>query len=584
MYCFHCFVLILLFQCSVSAEKESPRLRYSYDQLELLHDRGSIVGSNFGAAVAISSKYLLVGSIGDGENRYKRSGSVSVYSTSKWKLLEKLTPLSRGSSYQFGTSVAISASEHTAIIGSPGGKKLINGFSTNCGIVHIFDIDKATGHYKEIIELYPEDGQQYDEFGRVVAIYSKLVLVGAAYHDDGRGAVYMFELQGGTWKQTSILSSALNGAIYFGHSLAIDSSTIAIAALHGNNGTEHSSVFIFERNDKVPTWLQTARIYPSNSDPGQEFGVSLAVNNRILAVGARYYSHVEDKGGAVYIFEKDSALHAWSESSVLVPSKAQPLGFFGDTVALTRDILAVGSFGYTSPSPTIVGAVYVYDRGQSSVFSESAILLASHGSNNDFFSKSLVVYEKIVIVGASGDDLDALNSGSVYHFDLTKSYITSTKDGEEERRDHESLIVAVSLLLPFVVFSLCCVYYPGCQKPRRRLLKKYFGISSGNHKKRRRSRDIGSMEHSPVRLDDSISGYEHGEGRREFLQGDQSSPIDNPMLGDIETVSFSADSNLETVPFQNERYVDEKLQNDLIMSSPKSYLDKPKMNDIDLFI
>ena len=547
------FMLLLYWICviSISTRGESA-IRYSYDDKELLYDREGRLGSFFGTSVALNHQFLLVGSIGDGEATFKRSGSVYVYDTLKWNFLQKITPSDRGANYQFGTSIAMDEGDSTAVIGSPYAHIQIDGISVNSGLAHVFEVDKLLGLHREVIELYPFDGVQYDEFGKSVAICQNTIAVSSAHHDDGKGAVYIFNKNRKVWKNQSVLSIFNDDAIYFGHSLALTDKIIAVSSLRGNDARERSSVFVFSRpSTEGGIWSQNSRLFPSRGSPGDEFGISVSLRGDILAVGSRYDSFLNDKAGSVYMYGK-SETDEWSETSILSAGENKAMGFFGDTVGIGDHIVAVGSFGWSGEdSDDIVGAVFIFSARPDNQWSEKTILLSSHGNNNDFFSKALAVYGNYIAVGAAGDDIPAMNSGSVFHFDLAAKYRQSQGNEDEiEMESHTMLWSAVILL------SICCCcgivgYFPK-NKWVRRFCKKTFGISVSKKKsghRRRHIRDINDMPHQPLKMDESSSGFDSAEYMSEDSVSDAgkcSSSIDLEHIdGEIESISLPGDNDFD---------------------------------------
>lgn len=500
--------LILPVASSIETDRSDRVLRYSNDEQELLHDPQSYTGSFYGTSVSLNKKYLAVGSIGDGQAPYKRSGSIYLYSTSKWQLVQKIVPVERGANYQFGSSLALCEESSTLVVGSPYAKADVNGANINCGVVHIFELDNFLDLHIQVLHLTPGDGKQYDEFGKAVAINRDTIAVAAAYHDEGRGAVYMYHRVNKLWQNQSVLSIPNDDVLYFGHSVAMGQNILAVSALHGNDASERSSIFVFERANPAFEWQQKVHLFPSNGAPGDEFGISLALSDDTLMVGARYAGiNNLEKAGAVYVYKKSASLD-WSESAVLTASDAHPHAFFGDTVSLGIDLLAVGCFGWSPTGSTnIVGAVYLFTR-RSVGWVESYLLLSSHGSNNDFFSKALAVHGNVVAVGAAGDDLANLNSGSAFHFDLASKYSMNERHVSEGKSNYSFFISS------FVLTSLfCCCYCAGCypgKKWRRRCMKDWFGVKLGKLNttpRKRHIHDLNDVRHTPLRLDDSQSGY-----------------------------------------------------------------------------
>jgi hypothetical protein len=504
---------LLLHAASVGADAESGALRYSYDDAEFLSDPNGLLGSFYGTSVAMNSKYLMVGSIGDGATPYRRSGSVYVYSTLQWKFIEKITPIEMGANFQFGSSLALSDADSAVVIGSPYAHIDVAGVDTNCGVAHVFEVDKLLGLHKQVAQLFPHDGGQYDEFGKAVSIYQNTIAVSANHHNNGKGSVYMYQQDVyGIWQNHSVLSVNVLNVLYFGHSIALSENSIVVSSLHGNDAGERSSVFIFERSADTAPWVQSAYLLPSIGSPGDEFGISLSLVDGLLAVGSRYASITLEKAGAVYIYQKGAS--EWSETAILTSTNGQALGFFGDTVAIGDNYISIGSFGWKDAETSdIVGAVYVFTKVNGhDQWVEKTILVSSHGSNNDFFSKALSVYGQYIAVGAAGDDLNTMNSGGAFHFDMNANYHRSQT--EEEVVDTNSHSVLITF---FILMSLCCCgcFGMGCcpgKKWRRMFCKDCFGINIGKKKpskRHRHIRDINDVQHSPLQLDDSISGADN---------------------------------------------------------------------------
>lgn len=541
---FATFVECIVFLRAVVGDQiDKRRYRYSHDDSELLHDAEGLLGSFFGTAVAINDQYLAVGSIGDGETPFRRSGSVYLYSTKNWKLLQKLLPIERGANFQFGSSLSICPTKGTLVVGSPYAKIVINGVSNNCGVAHIYEIDVHLHLHIQALQLYPVDGQQYDEYGKAIAVLEDVIAVAAPFHNSGRGVVYMYHRTDTLWVNHTVISVDLDDVSCFGHSVAMVDKVLAVSALHGNDAGERSSIFLFTLSNDGETWLQKSQIIPSKGSVGDEFGMSLALSNELLVVGSRYSSFNFEKSGAVYLYQNYDSV-GWSELAILTARDGKTFGFFGDTVAIDRNTIAVGSFGWTAPdSKDIVGAVYIYLNSDHN-WSESQVLLSSHGTTNDFFSKALAINGEVVAIGAAGDDLNNMNSGSAFHFDLSFKFESQLSDTDSS----SSLTTSVLTYFMFFLSLCCCIYCMGyCpgQKWRRRFCKDWFGVSLGKKKRpirKRHIRDINDVYHTPIKLDDSQSGYLDSAADANDLvsEGPISAPFE--LDGEIEALN-NADKN-----------------------------------------
>jgi len=197
----------------------------------------------------------------------------------------------------------------------------------------------------------------------------------------------------------------------FGNAVALDGDTLAVAArfedssaagLDGdqtdNSALNAGGVYVFTR-DGSGMWTQQAYIKASNSDAGDQFGFSVALDGDTLAVEA----HAEDSGaigvdgdqadnsaensGAVYVFTRDAG-GIWSQQAYIKASNTEAGDFFGlVAVALDGDILAVGAENEDSSATGIngdqadnsamdAGAVYVFARDAGGMWSQQAYIKA----------------------------------------------------------------------------------------------------------------------------------------------------------------------------------------------------------------
>src|SRR6185503_10003588 len=148
----------------------------------------------------------------------------------------------------------------------------------------------------------------------------------------------------------------------FGNSIAIYGDTLAVAAagessaargIDGdqadNSVASSGAVYVFVRNGM--TWTQQAYLKASNTDRRDVFGRSLALFEDTLAVGSFFESsaasgvngNADDntafQSGAVYVFVRTGA--TWSQQAYVKASNPRALSWFGTSVALARDTLAV---------------------------------------------------------------------------------------------------------------------------------------------------------------------------------------------------------------------------------------------------
>jgi hypothetical protein len=163
---------------------------------------------------------------------------------------------------------------------------------------------------------------------------------------------------------------------------------------------------------------EQARIKAGNAGNNDGFGGAVAISGDTVVVGARQESGPGDvltSSGAVYVFVRSG--NSWTQQGYLRAPNAGADDFFGGSVAIAGDVIAVGAHGEDAtaagdPSNNALsnsGAVYVFTRSNSTWTFQSR-LKASNAGENDFFGSAVALSGEFLAIGATGEDN---NSGSV---------------------------------------------------------------------------------------------------------------------------------------------------------------------------
>ncbi len=184
------------------------------------------------------------------------------------------------------------------------------------------------------------------------------------------GAVYVFARTGGLWAQEAYLkASNTEAGDSFGGSVALSGDTLAVGApregssatgVNGNqfdNGALTSgAVYVFKKT--AGSWSQDAYLKASNTNAGDEFGWSVALEGDVLAVGAPFEDSlgygvnpgagVEANNGAgisgaAYLFTRSGGV--WKQEAFVKAPNTTMNSQFGQSVAVAGDALAVGADG-----------------------------------------------------------------------------------------------------------------------------------------------------------------------------------------------------------------------------------------------
>lgn len=248
---------------------------------------------------------------------------------------------------------------------------------------------------------------QSDLFGNAVALENDYIVIGASstnYLNDDVGLVFVFETSTGDYYDRITPAVSVDD-LAFGTSVAAESGIAAIGAPGQGSGV--GEVVIVD----IATGALLHTLHAS--DPAaRQFGVSLALDGGVLAVGATRTGTVGNPAyGAVYLFDVSSG----AELKKVVSADATASDLFGSAVALQNGILAVGS-RFDDDNGQNSGSVYLFDVASGS---QIARLLPGDGSAGDNFGQSVAIASDTVLIGAPNDDDMGPNSGAAYLFDAT---------------------------------------------------------------------------------------------------------------------------------------------------------------------
>ena len=449
-------------------------------------------GDYFGYSVALSGDILAVGAYGEASvatgvdgnqanNSLSYSGAVYVFrrTGSTWAQEAYLKASNTDSVDYFGWSVTLSGDtlavgarlEESAATGVDGNQA--DNSADDSGAVYVFRRSGSTWAQEAYLKASNTGATDY--FGSSVALSGNTLAVGAYGEDSAAtgvdsdqasntavdsGAVYVFRRSGSSWAQEAYLKASNTGASdYFGSSVALSQDTLAVGAYGedsvatgvdgnqlDNSASNSGAVYVFRHDGSA--WAQEAYLKASNTGAGDYFGTSVALSQDTLAVGATEEASADtgvdgnqannsaSDSGAVYVFRRADS--AWAQEAYLKASNTGAGDYFGRSVALNGDTLAVGAYREDSAatgaggsqdddSAEYSGAVYLFHRA-GSAWAQEAYLKASNTGASDYFGYSVALSQDTLAVGAyredsaatgaggSQDDDSALESGAAYIF------------------------------------------------------------------------------------------------------------------------------------------------------------------------
>jgi hypothetical protein len=403
-----------------------------------------------------------------------------------------------GADDRFGHAVALSGdtlavgawSEDSDATGING--KQTNNSAPDSGAVYVFR--RTNGVWVQEAYLKASNAGAGDHFGYSLALSGDTLAVGSRWEDShatgingdqnnnsapDSGAVYVFRRTNGAWAQEAYVKASNAGEDdHFGFAVALSGNALAVGAwfedsgatgINGdqtnNSATNSGAAYVFRRTNGA--WAQEAYVKASNTKFGDGFGESIALSGDTLAVGAPFErsnaTGVNGNqanfsawfSGAAYVFRRTNGV--WLQEAYVKASNTGAEDNFGDSVALSGDVLAVGApyessnatgidGGQSNNSAPDSGAVYLFLR-TNGVWAQEAYVKASNTGASDNFGSALALWGDALAVGATGEDSDAtgingdqttnlaLGSGAVYVFRRTngawgeQAYVKASNTG-----------------------------------------------------------------------------------------------------------------------------------------------------------
>lgn len=309
----------------------------SGQQIAKLLPNDGAAGDVFGAYVAISGNFAVVGAIRDDDNGTD-SGSVYLFDVNSGQQLAKLLPDDGNASDYFGNSVDISGD--VVIIGAWGHDA--NG--SNSGAAYLFDLN--TG--QQIAKLLPDDGAGGDQFGAAVAISGTFALVGALGDDDNgssSGSAYLFDIN--TAQQIAKLHPTdADAQDSFGEFVAISAGVGLVGA--AGNGDSSGSAYLFD----ITTGQQVAKLLPSDGQVGDYFGSAVAISGGLAVVGALGNDDNGPNSGSAYLFDVNTG----EQLAKLISTDNDAADRFGFAVDVAGGLAVIGARGDSDDT----GSAYIF--------------------------------------------------------------------------------------------------------------------------------------------------------------------------------------------------------------------------------
>ncbi len=277
------------------------------------------------------------------------------------------------------------------------------------GLVTISTANAASGNQRH--KFIASDPGPNERFGEDVAISGNLALVGARWHDDPfnlAGGAFLYDLSTGNELLELTPPLAEPPFIYFGQSVTVGKNSVVVGGSAQNDiGVLTGAAFVYD----LPTGTFRHKLTPSDGASGDSFSFSAAAWGNTAIIGSNQDDDAGNASGSAYLFDLTSG----NELFKLTASDADAEDQFGYSVAIDNTTAIVGS-PFNDDTGSNSGSAYLYDT---TTGNELFKLTPSDAAAGDSFGWSVAVSGNLALIGSLGDDDDGSLSGSAYVFDVT---------------------------------------------------------------------------------------------------------------------------------------------------------------------
>ena len=271
--------------------------------------------------------------------------------------------------------------------------------------------------------------QQGDEFGYSTAIFKNTIVVGSWLDDDygtDSGSAYIFSFSG-TFIAKIFAPDGVSGDL-FGVSVAVSEDRIVVGANENDqNGSSSGSAYVFEISGTFVT-----KLLAPDGQAGDWFGLSVSISDSTIVVGAPSSNIGVFISGSAYIFNTSGTFIA-----KLIPSDLADHDYFGFSVDISGSIIVIGS-REDDDNGTDSGSAYLFSTSGVIIMK----LLPSDGVASDWFGWSVAITDDTIVIGAP--TATGTGPGSAYIFNTSGTEICKLTAPDGVAGDFFGIRVALS--------------------------------------------------------------------------------------------------------------------------------------------
>lgn len=278
----------------------------------------------------------------------------------------------------------------------------------------------------EFTKLTAVDAEDNDRFGRSTALSGDVLVVGAPEMvgggATGTGSAYVHRWDGYQWRfEQKLLADDAALQDVFGITVAVEDDMLLIGApLTDDFADASGSVYVFRR--MASEWIQEQELHADDAGQARLFGGAVLLSGGLAYVGSQGALSAGGGSalGAVYVFGFDGG--QWSQLQQLMAADANAGDLFGLAISVddAGDRALIGApndDALCGGNNTFCGAAYVFLRLGGAWFQETK-LTEAQPTEGDLFGSGVAISGEWAFVGATGRDDAADGAGAVDVFRL----------------------------------------------------------------------------------------------------------------------------------------------------------------------
>lgn len=289
-----------------------------------------------------------------------------------------------GSQISVGPNYILAAADYSLVARDPPVAKR--------GAVHVFV--RESNRWKHVQRI-ASPHEEITSFGLSVASHGDLAAVGAIESGDKpwkkQLVACVYRKTGDTWSSEAVLQTPGSGE--YGYCVSVSGQRVAV----GDVSAEPPRVLVYALENKA--WRLEQVITKPALPRSSSFGMYLDLDGDTLAISARGEAVVEDRAGAVYVYQRRNS--EWVEKARLTAPDPRKDDWFGQSVDVEGDRVVVGRPQFESHEAT--GSVHVFRWHDENWILEATINPASL-KPRDWFGADVAIRDDCIVVGSYGHD------------------------------------------------------------------------------------------------------------------------------------------------------------------------------------